>query len=291
MPLQSAGFKPKSILLATDLTAAGDRAFHRAVQLATAWDASLTICHVVEASSTRPIGIERRIRNVEADMSELEKRARASLKQTISRHVVIGDAADRVVEHAKSIKSDFVITGPTHANAFGDKLLGSTAGRILRLADVPVLSVRRRATGAYTNVTVSVDFSSTSQHAVAKTRELFPTAMVTLVHAYEVKPDWTGRNEDRPVDEVEAEEREKVKHIVQDEIARLVTKGDRRMKTCLIEGRPGPVLADFVEEKRPDLVVTGTYGRAGEAGYVIGSTAELLLNTLTCDVLAIRPPV
>jgi nucleotide-binding universal stress UspA family protein len=289
MPLQSAGSKPKSILLATDLTAAGDRAFHRAVQLATGWDASLTICHVVEASSTRPIGIERRIRNVEADMSELEKRARASLKRAVSRHVVIGDAAERVIEHAKAIESDFVVTGPTHAKAFDDKLLGSTAGRILRLADVPVLSVRRRATGAYTNVAVSVDFSSTSQHAVAKARALFPTAMMTLVHAYEVKPDWTGRNEDKPIDEVEAAEREKALHIAQEEIARLVGKGDGRMKTRLIEGRPGPVLAEFVEEERPDLVVTGTYGRADAEGHVIGSTAELLLNTLTCDVLAIRP--
>ena len=66
--------KPQNILLATDLTAAADRAFDRAVQLAKEWGSALTLCHVVEASSVRPIGIERRIRNVDMEMAELEKK-------------------------------------------------------------------------------------------------------------------------------------------------------------------------------------------------------------------------
>ncbi|WP_082549885.1 universal stress protein [Mesorhizobium sp. Root157] len=52
---------PRRLLLATDLTSACDRAFDRAVQLASAWDADLTICHVVASSSVRPLGIDRRI--------------------------------------------------------------------------------------------------------------------------------------------------------------------------------------------------------------------------------------
>ena len=53
------GGKPRNIMLATDLTPASDQAFDRAIQLATQWKAMLT-CHVVEASSVRPWGIERR---------------------------------------------------------------------------------------------------------------------------------------------------------------------------------------------------------------------------------------
>ena len=288
MPKSKSTTKPRNILLATDLTAAGDRAFDRAVQLAKEWGASLTICHVVESSSVRPIGIERRIRNIEADMAELEKRARATLKQAVSRHIVIGDATDRVIEHAQAIKSDFVVTGPAHAKAYGEKLLGSTAARILRLAHVPVLAVRRRTDGAYDNVALSVDFSSASAKAVTATRGLFPSAAVTLVHAYDVEPDWTGRNEDRPVDEVEAAERTKVKRVAEEEMARLVGS-DAKIKTVMIEGEPGWVLANYVDERRPDLVVTGTHGHSGVKGATIGSTAETLLNTLPCDVLAIRP--
>jgi nucleotide-binding universal stress UspA family protein len=281
--------KPQNILLATDLTAAGDRAFDRAVQLAKEWGAVLTFCHVVEASSARPIGIERRIRNVDAEMAELEKRARAVLKQAVWKHVVIGDPAERVVEHARAIKSDFVVTGPAQAKAYGEKLLGSTAARILRQAHVPVLAVRRRAAGAYKNIAVSVDFSTTSRDTVTTTRDLFPAATLTLVHAFEVQPDWSGREAEKSLDDVEAAERTRVKRIAEQEMARLADKQDRKIKSVMVEGRPGPVLLDYVDERRPDVVVTGTFSRTGSTGNVIGSTAEVLLNTLPCDVLAWRP--
>lgn len=280
---------PASILLATDLTAAGDRAFDRAVQLAKEWGSGLTLCHVVEASSVRPIGIERRIRNVDAEMAELEKRARAVLKQTVSKHVVIGDPAERVIEHARAIKSDFVVTGPAHTKIHGEKLLGSTAARILRQAHAPVLAVRRRPAGAYRNIAVSVDFSTASRDAVAVARGLFPAAGMTLVHAFEVQPDWSGRAAAKSLDEIEAAERGRVKRIAEQEMARLVGKDDRKIKSVMIEGQPGPVLCDYVDDERPDMVVTGTYSRAGTPEHMIGSTAEILLNTLPCDVLAIRP--
>jgi nucleotide-binding universal stress UspA family protein len=281
--------KPQNILLATDLTAASDRAFDRAVQLTKEWGAALTLCHVVEASSVRPIGIERRIRNVDAEMAELEKRARAVLKQAVSKHVVIGDPGERVIEHARAIKSDFVVTGPAQAKVYGEKLLGSTAARILRQAHVPVLAVRRRTAGVYKNIAVSVDFSTTSRDAVTATRGLFPAATLTLVHAFEIQPDWSDRMAEKSLDEVEAAERTRVKRVAEQEMARLVGREDRKVKSVMIEGRPGPVLADYVDERRPDVVVTGTYSRVGAPGNMIGSTAEVLLNTLPCDVLAIRP--
>jgi nucleotide-binding universal stress UspA family protein len=288
MPSTTLATRPRHILLPTDLTAASDRAFDRAVLLAKDWGASLALCHVVEASSLHPIGIERRIRNVEAEMAELERRARATLNQAVPCHVVIGDPADRLIEHARAIKTDFIVTGPAHVKVYGDRLLGSTAARILRNAHVPVLSVRRRASGGYDDVAVSVDFSSASAKAVTATRLPFPKAAVTLVHAYDVDPDWSGRNADKRVDEVEAAEREKVKRIAGEEMARLVGT-DTAIKTVIVEGEPGWVLTGYVDEKRPDLIVTGTHGRTGVRGATIGSTAETLLNTLACDVLAIRP--
>ncbi len=47
MPKHAPASRPRHILLATDLTAAGDRAFDRAVLLAKEWNAALAFCHVV----------------------------------------------------------------------------------------------------------------------------------------------------------------------------------------------------------------------------------------------------
>lgn len=288
MTKTSVAAPPRQILLATDLTAAGDRAFDRAVLLAKEWTASLAICHVVEASSLHPIGIERRIRNVEAEMAEFEQRARGVLKQTVSKHILIGDPGDRVVAHARAIRSDIVVTGPAHSRTLGEKLLGSTAARILRNAHVPVLAVRRRALDAYKHLAISVDFSLASRDAVGAARVMFPSSEQTLVHALEVRPDWSENDARKSIDDIEAAERVKARHIADEEIAQLVGDDAGKVKSVIVEGRPGSVLAEYVEAARPDLVVTGTHGLAGNAAGVIGSTAEVLLTTLPCDVLAIR---
>jgi nucleotide-binding universal stress UspA family protein len=91
MAASSSTEKPNNILLATDLTPACDRALDRAVQLAIAWDAALTVCHVVEASSLRPWGVERRVKNAETEMQRLVARSRSSLKERLSCHVLVGD--------------------------------------------------------------------------------------------------------------------------------------------------------------------------------------------------------
>ncbi len=289
MPKTLPASKPRHILLATDLSAAGDRAFDRALLLARQWNASLALCHVVEASSSHPIGIERRIRNVEAEMAELEQRGRAALKHTVSRHILIGDPGDRVVAHALQIKSDFVVTGPAHSRIPGEKLLGSTAARILRNAHVPVLAVRRRALDPYKHVAVSVDFSTVSRDAVDAARALFPGATVTVLHALEVDPDWSEPDPRKSINDVETAERAKAQRLAEQEMASLIGTGAGKVRPVIVEGRPGVVVGSYVETERPDVVVTGTYGMTGARTGEIGSTAEMLLTTLPCDVLAVRP--
>ncbi len=128
---------PRKIMLATDLTPAGDRAFDRAVKLAQEWDAELVVLHVVESSAARPWGMDRRIRNAETEMDRLVRSAKHARK--IVRHTVIGDPAERTLTHARDVGCDFLITGPAHGKIVGEKLLGSTAARIVRRSAVPCL--------------------------------------------------------------------------------------------------------------------------------------------------------
>ena len=105
--------KPRNIMLATDLTPASDRAFDRAVQLATEWDAALTVCHVVEASSLRPWGIEHRIKIAETELERLLRGRDNLLKGKISRHIILGDPAERVIERWRTTGFDLVTCYPS----------------------------------------------------------------------------------------------------------------------------------------------------------------------------------
>jgi nucleotide-binding universal stress UspA family protein len=279
---------PSKIMLATDLTPAGDRAFDRAVQLAQQWNAELIVCHVIESSAMRPRGAKKRLQNAD---TELERLVRTSpLTRKVLRHIIIGDPAELVLRHAHDMGCDFIVTGPAQGRMLGENLLGSTAARIVRRATQPVLSVRRRPEGAYRSAVAAVDFSDTSLVAVRRGREMFPECNLTVVHAYEVSPDWGGADAEKSIDVIESKERERVLASAEREMADLLAalgEAAASVKTELVEGSPDTVLARFVEQQWPDLVLAGTYGRAGPQEGTIGSVAEGLLTTLNCDMLVV----
>lgn len=283
MPVET----PKRVMLATDLTPAGDRAFDRAVQLVEQWNADLIVCHVIESSALRPWGMERRVRNAE---TELDRLVRTSpLKRKIARHIVVGDPADRTLQHADAIDCDFLVTGPAHGKILGGKLLGSTAARMMRRAKQPVLAVRHRPQAAYATIVSAVDFSPASREILSIGRVLFPSASFTALHAYSMAPNWGGLNADKSIDAIEADERARViKDAEQDMSDLLVTTGgSTAVEVALLEGDPETVLSDYVEKNWPDLLIAGTHGRSAYQTDSIGSVAELLLTKLPCDVLAI----
>lgn len=277
--------KPQSIFLATDLKPAGDRAFDRAVQLATVWSAQLTVCHVIKASSLHPWGIERRVLNAELEMERLVRNN--PLGPKLSRHIVVGDPAERAIEHARAIGSDLLVTGPAYGKELGDRLLGSTAAPHCAPCEPAGPRRSQAAGGGHARVWRA----STSHRNRARPSYAVSTCFrrrnSPLIHAYEVKPDWSGRNEHRPIDEVEADETARA---AEQDMADLLTdlgQSGGTLGTLLVQGTPEVVAGDYVDKIWPDLIVAGTHGRTGPRGASIGSVVELFLNTLPCDVLAV----
>lgn len=48
-------------------------------------------------------------------------------------------------------------------------------------------------------------------------------------------------------------------------------------------------IPELVKEHQIDLVMMGTVGRTGIPGFLMGNTAEMILNRIDCSVLAIKP--
>ena len=74
-------------------------------------------------------------------------------------------------------------------------------------------------------------------------------------------------------------------------LARLAAEGRQAPASAVVVtelGTPEAVLAMEVKQRRAELVVVGTLGLTGAASLLLGSTAETLLATLPCDVLAVR---
>lgn len=56
-----------------------------------------------------------------------------------------------------------------------------------------------------------------------------------------------------------------------------------------VRGRPDAVIPKFIEDKQSDILVMGTVARTGIHGFVIGNTAENILQKLGCSLLALKP--
>jgi nucleotide-binding universal stress UspA family protein len=54
-------------------------------------------------------------------------------------------------------------------------------------------------------------------------------------------------------------------------------------------GDPGQLIPQYAREHEIDLVVMGSVGRSGVAGLLIGNTAEKIIRSLDCSIMAVKP--
>lgn len=57
----------------------------------------------------------------------------------------------------------------------------------------------------------------------------------------------------------------------------------------LMEGEPAEAIVVFARQSEVDLTILGTVSRTGVAGFLIGNTAEEVLQEIECAVLAVKP--
>jgi nucleotide-binding universal stress UspA family protein len=57
----------------------------------------------------------------------------------------------------------------------------------------------------------------------------------------------------------------------------------------VIKGQAKYVIPEFTKNLGAELIIMGTVGRSGIPGYIIGNTAETILNSISCSVLAVKP--
>ena len=56
-----------------------------------------------------------------------------------------------------------------------------------------------------------------------------------------------------------------------------------------VRGRPDQIIPSLVEDKKVDILVMGTVARTGIPGFIIGNTAENIVQKLSCSLLALKP--
>ena len=138
------------ILVATDFSDCGDRAFDVAVGWACRQGAELHLVHAVEyitnsiGSTTEPVivdYIEQARQRASQRLHELAARARESSLETIV-HVIDAPVAEGIARLSVDRAIDAIVVGSHGHKGLSHMWFGSVAERIVRLAPCPVLVAR-----------------------------------------------------------------------------------------------------------------------------------------------------
>ncbi|MCS3509626.1 MULTISPECIES: universal stress protein [Achromobacter] len=277
------------ILLATDLSARGDRALDRALQLARELGTQLIVLHVMESHATTARLTTPVWRRLSTDHKALAERELAEdlAAADVSTEVVVvsGDPLTRIIETADSYGCSLIVTGTARDETLGRLLLGTTVEKLARQARQPVLVVKTRPRKPYRDVLVATDFSDGSRHALRAALQLVPNANLTLFHAYDVP----FKGNAAPDDAVTRSFYKGAEQSAREFTANTPELAGRTPPQVVLEpGQPETVLSEYSFHHRSDLVVTGTHGRTGILRTAIGSVAERLLESLPSDVLIVR---
>lgn len=167
---------------------------------------------------------------------------------------------------------DLVVMGAHGANRFDRYFLGGVAGRFVRRARVPVISVREEATvTAVRRVLVGTDFGAASAAAWQFACRLADSG-VELVLAHVTASEQTS------------EDAAEVGRIT-DQLSRL--SGGRAQRLLVRAGEPITALPQLAQEVGADVIAIGLKQQNAAAGLLLGNRADALLRSSHVPILTV----
>jgi nucleotide-binding universal stress UspA family protein len=279
----------RKLLLATDLTPRDDRAFDRAVQIASSGGSELTMLYVVNDELLPAPYVRQNIQDATDALHRQVEEAGLTPDLNVSVEVATGRPYKAIIATAQRDNADLIILGSPHGDSVMEAFLGTTVDHVVRYGPCPVLLVRSRPRKPYRDILVATDLSMPSRRALEFALRSFPEAKFSVVHASPSKaPDAASSGPDKR----QSGDEQLVRDMVTACVAQLT--GEKALQPGDVEvivdhGAAADVVFQQVKRRNPQLVVVGSHGRTGASHVLLGSVAQKLLEVLPCDVLAVRP--
>ena len=258
----------KRILVATDLSAAGQRAMIRAGQLAHQWEANLFVAHARPDwnlfSRWRP-ALQNSYHDVARSSETPLRLALAELESRFGVHARcesrLGKASHVVAALVAEIEPHLLVIGARgeHETSAPGPALGGTAMKLLARVETPILLVRRDSDTRYASAVVAVDApSALSRRAVLWGSGLVGDGDCHVVYAYDVP--YVERMRLQRVDEAVIERRMRQSEDVALEIMRDLlgaAEGHAKLYTRAVCGEPVFAVLTEIGRTPTDLLVIG----------------------------------
>jgi nucleotide-binding universal stress UspA family protein len=315
----------KNILYVVESPEACKPSLERAVTLAENNQARLMVVDVVDVVDRvtagigmpegGPISADLQAAIVSEHGRRLESLIDPYLKRVeIKTRVLIGVPFLEIIREVMRNSHDLVIKIPETHNWLG-QLFGSDDMHLLRKCPCPVWLIKAGVTTNYRRILATVDVNDAYPTAKLKSQRalnqqilemavllaLSDSAELHIMHAWEpigesaMRGVFMSTSEEKITTYIE---RVKQRHaagldaLLHELTSKLGKKTLNYVKpqSHLVKGSARKEIPALTKQIEADLIVMGTVARTGVPGFIIGNTAETILNQIDCSVLAVKPP-
>ncbi|MZR32390.1 universal stress protein [Sneathiella litorea] len=282
----------KSLLVATDFSERSDRAIRRATLLARTYDAAVMLIHIVDDDQPK-----RLIKAEEQAASKLLEEQARSLREIdgleCEFRIALGDPFEKIMQIGREEDVDLVIIGPHRRQILKDVFVGTTAERIIRTSDRPVLMANAVPAGAYRQILIATDLSDCSGDALraAVGLDLIKKSDVSVLHVFDAPPTGLMNRASLSDDQIQDYLYNEEQRASLDLLAFLVEHDLRSVPSILKPAISSveEVILSAAREISAEVIIIGSRGKTGLAKTLLGSTAEKLLCVSDHDILVVPP--
>jgi nucleotide-binding universal stress UspA family protein len=279
-----------NILVPTDGSDCAQAAVGYAADLASRYDAEV---HALCVADSRTLENAPQYDQIKKEREEVAERTCNDISVSdvpVEQAVRTGIPHKAILRYTTERDIDLVVMG-THGRTGVERyLLGSVTEKVVRLSDVPVLTVKAEDDGEvtypYTDILVPTDGSEGSEAAIDPAVDVASTYDARL-HALSVIDTMAMGVDVRSgaiLDALEESAQTAVATIEEQATQASVSA----VETAIEHGNPYRGIRSYVEKHDIDLVVMGTQGRSGIERYLLGSVAEKTVRTSPVPVMTVR---
>ncbi len=296
----------RKLLVAADFSPPAEAALHRAVSVARNFAAEITVCHVLH-DVREAMAVMRREARWELVAGDIHKYEQALCEEsetrldellhplqdgsvTLRHETRVGATYIQLIHAVQDHEYELVFVGTRGVTGLKRLVLGSTAQRLLRNCPAPVWVVKAERVSPLKTILATTDFSDASGEALKLAAGLASRlgAELHLLHAVQTagllkSAQAQGYLEDVSSMQIDQEVQQHLQ-----EFAALHCN-ETPVQLHVVHGQPAMAIVEAAAQLSADLTVLSTVGRSGLPGLLIGNTAEQVVDSLACDVLAVKP--
>ncbi|MBI2877202.1 MAG: universal stress protein [Candidatus Tectomicrobia bacterium] len=313
----------QKVVVPVDLSQNSEEALPLAFSLAREFKARLYLLYVYHLPSfldllAAPLAF---LKGKEELAAEIEKQAQQKLSALIQRYhqeesdlqleglVRQGVPYEEILKVAQEVEASLIVICTRGLTGLEHLILGSTAERVVRMAECPVMTVRPRGQRSVMpgqaislrKILAPVDFSPCSRktlhYAIALAqRYKAELHLLTCNEGYVAGPEIIkgdlppeSRKVQSLLDLIEALSRRETEERFEKFLEEIpVEELGIPVERVIVEGTPYQEIIQKARELEAELIVMGTHGRTGLERVLLGSTTEKVVRLAPCAVMTVR---